>query len=220
MPESTVTPAPARAISAPRTPRCALGAAAAAAPGPRRQARRGHPRRGARFQRARLPQHLARRHGCGARGDQAHDLLLRREQGAAAVRMLPGRARAHPRGLRSGEPRPWTGTARERLREVVRDYALAIASDYGWCMVRAEDHDLGPDTGRQGQGAEVRDRPGHAPAAPRRHRGRLDRGRRSRSSRRLRWQGRSTGSRIGIGPANRIRRLRSQTLSCNCSNRA
>ncbi len=39
------------------------------------------------------------------------------------------------------------GNGREKLREVVRDYALAIASDYGWCMVRAEDHDLGPELG-------------------------------------------------------------------------
>jgi AcrR family transcriptional regulator len=37
------------------------------------------------------------------------------------------------------------GSGRERLREVVRDYALAIASDYGWCMVRAEHQDLGPE---------------------------------------------------------------------------
>jgi AcrR family transcriptional regulator len=35
------------------------------------------------------------------------------------------------------------GTGRERLREVVRDYAVAIASEYGWCMVRAEHQDLG-----------------------------------------------------------------------------
>jgi len=35
--------------------------------------------------------------------------------------------------------------ARERLDEVVRLYACAIASDFGWCMVRAEDQDLGPD---------------------------------------------------------------------------
>jgi hypothetical protein len=31
---------------------------------------------------------------------------------------------------------------------VIRDYARAVASDYGWCMVRAEDQDLGPETGR------------------------------------------------------------------------
>ncbi|MGI9245495.1 MAG: TetR/AcrR family transcriptional regulator [Steroidobacteraceae bacterium] len=37
------------------------------------------------------------------------------------------------------------GTGRERLREVVRDYALAIASEYGWCMVRAEHQDLGSE---------------------------------------------------------------------------
>jgi AcrR family transcriptional regulator len=35
------------------------------------------------------------------------------------------------------------GTGRERLREVMRDYAIAIASEYGWCMVRAEHQDLG-----------------------------------------------------------------------------
>jgi AcrR family transcriptional regulator len=33
--------------------------------------------------------------------------------------------------------------ARERLAEVLRRYAAAIASEYGWCMVRAEDQDLG-----------------------------------------------------------------------------
>jgi AcrR family transcriptional regulator len=37
------------------------------------------------------------------------------------------------------------GTGRERLREVIRDYAVAIASEYGWCMVRAEEQDLGDD---------------------------------------------------------------------------
>lgn len=36
----------------------------------------------------------------------------------------------------------------ERLNAVIRDYARAVASDYGWCMVRAEDQDLGPETGR------------------------------------------------------------------------
>ena len=41
------------------------------------------------------------------------------------------------------------GTGRERLREVVRDYAVAIASEYGWCMVRAEDQDLGTDLSGQ-----------------------------------------------------------------------
>jgi AcrR family transcriptional regulator len=39
--------------------------------------------------------------------------------------------------------------ARERLNAVVRGYAQAIASEYGWCMVRAHDHDLGPEMGRQ-----------------------------------------------------------------------
>jgi AcrR family transcriptional regulator len=41
------------------------------------------------------------------------------------------------------------GSGRDRLREVIRDYALAIASEYGWCMVRAEDQDLGPELSAQ-----------------------------------------------------------------------
>jgi AcrR family transcriptional regulator len=44
---------------------------------------------------------------------------------------------------RTGRP------ARERLNEAVRGYAQAIASEYGWCMVRAHEHDLGPEMGRQ-----------------------------------------------------------------------
>jgi AcrR family transcriptional regulator len=39
--------------------------------------------------------------------------------------------------------------ARERLGTVVRGYVRAIASDYGWCMVRAHEHDLGPELGRR-----------------------------------------------------------------------
>ena len=39
--------------------------------------------------------------------------------------------------------------ARERLERALRGYAMAIASEYGWCMVRAHEHDLGPDMGRQ-----------------------------------------------------------------------
>jgi len=34
--------------------------------------------------------------------------------------------------------------ARERLVAVMRRYAAAITSDFGWCMVRAEDQDLSP----------------------------------------------------------------------------
>jgi AcrR family transcriptional regulator len=41
------------------------------------------------------------------------------------------------------------GTGRDRLRDVVRDYAVAIASEYGWCMVRAEDQDLGDELSDQ-----------------------------------------------------------------------
>lgn len=40
-------------------------------------------------------------------------------------------------------------TGRERLRRVIADYARAIASEYGWCMVRAEHQDLGPELSAQ-----------------------------------------------------------------------
>jgi AcrR family transcriptional regulator len=49
--------------------------------------------------------------------------------------------------LRRAEAAP--GTGRDRLREVIRDYAVAIASEYGWCMVRAEHQDLGADLSGQ-----------------------------------------------------------------------
>ncbi len=35
--------------------------------------------------------------------------------------------------------------ARERLKAVLRQYGAAVASEFGWCMVRAEDQDLAPD---------------------------------------------------------------------------
>lgn len=35
-------------------------------------------------------------------------------------------------------------SARERLTCVLRQYALAVASEFGWCMVRAENQDLSP----------------------------------------------------------------------------
>lgn len=38
--------------------------------------------------------------------------------------------------------------ARERLNAVLRHYARAIASDFGWCMVRAEEQDLSPAMSR------------------------------------------------------------------------
>jgi AcrR family transcriptional regulator len=34
---------------------------------------------------------------------------------------------------------------RERLNAVLRNYAKAMASEFGWCMVRVEDQDLSPD---------------------------------------------------------------------------
>ena len=49
--------------------------------------------------------------------------------------------------LRRAEQAP--GSGRDRLREVIRDYAIAIASEYGWCMVRAEHQDLGPELSAQ-----------------------------------------------------------------------
>lgn len=39
--------------------------------------------------------------------------------------------------------------ARQRLNAVLRRYAEAIASEFGWCMVRAEDQDLSPAMSRQ-----------------------------------------------------------------------
>ncbi len=36
---------------------------------------------------------------------------------------------------------------RDRLGAVIRRYAEAITSEFGWCMVRAEDQDLSPEMG-------------------------------------------------------------------------
>jgi len=38
--------------------------------------------------------------------------------------------------------------ARERLNAVLRHYGTAVASEFGWCMVRAEDQDLPPAMSR------------------------------------------------------------------------
>jgi len=43
-----------------------------------------------------------------------------------------------------GEVRSSAVPARERLELVIRRYAAAVTSDFGWCMVRAEDLDLSP----------------------------------------------------------------------------
>jgi AcrR family transcriptional regulator len=40
-------------------------------------------------------------------------------------------------------------SGRERLIAVLTRYAEAITSEYGWCMVRAEDQDLSPAMGKQ-----------------------------------------------------------------------
>lgn len=42
------------------------------------------------------------------------------------------------------ELKRFTGSGRERLDLVIRRYAEAIASDFGWCMVQAENQDLSP----------------------------------------------------------------------------
>jgi AcrR family transcriptional regulator len=42
-----------------------------------------------------------------------------------------------------------SGSGLDRLREVIRNYAVAIASEYGWCMVRAEHQDLGAELSEQ-----------------------------------------------------------------------
>jgi AcrR family transcriptional regulator len=50
-------------------------------------------------------------------------------------------------GIRAAfrEARSVTLPARERLKAVLRHYGEAVASEFGWCMVRAEDQDLSPD---------------------------------------------------------------------------
>ena len=42
-----------------------------------------------------------------------------------------------------------SATARERLNTVLRQYAQAVASEFGWCMVRAEHQDLSPSMSDQ-----------------------------------------------------------------------
>jgi AcrR family transcriptional regulator len=41
------------------------------------------------------------------------------------------------------------GSARERLENVITRYAEAITSDFGWCMVQAENQDLSPAMSRK-----------------------------------------------------------------------
>jgi AcrR family transcriptional regulator len=43
-------------------------------------------------------------------------------------------------------PRPAGVTARDQLNEMIRHYAQGIASEYGGCMVRAEDFGLAPES--------------------------------------------------------------------------
>jgi len=46
------------------------------------------------------------------------------------------------------EARQLAVPARERLNAVLRHYGEAVASEFGWCMVRAEDQDLSPAMSR------------------------------------------------------------------------
>ena len=46
-------------------------------------------------------------------------------------------------------------TGRERLASLLRHYGEAVASEFGWCMVRAEEQDLSPDHEQPHQSAEV-----------------------------------------------------------------
>jgi AcrR family transcriptional regulator len=50
-------------------------------------------------------------------------------------------------GIRAAfrEARALEVPARERLKAVLRRYGAAVASEFGWCMVRAEDQDLSAD---------------------------------------------------------------------------
>lgn len=52
---------------------------------------------------------------------------------------LEGIREGFRRAEKSGRP------GRDRLAAVIRHYAQAVASEFGWCMVRAEDQDLGPE---------------------------------------------------------------------------
>jgi len=47
------------------------------------------------------------------------------------------------------EQRESTLTGRERLAAVITRYAEAITSDFGWCMVQAENQDLSPTMSRK-----------------------------------------------------------------------
>jgi AcrR family transcriptional regulator len=46
------------------------------------------------------------------------------------------------------EARDLAQPARDRLNAVLRHYGEAVASEFGWCMVRAEDQDLSPAMSR------------------------------------------------------------------------
>ncbi len=48
-----------------------------------------------------------------------------------------------------GELAGGAGSGREKLSALARRYAEVMASDFGWCMVRVEDHDLSPPAARR-----------------------------------------------------------------------
>jgi len=48
-----------------------------------------------------------------------------------------------------------TASGRDKLAALVARYAEVMASDFGWCMVRVEDHDLSPATGKRIRGLKA-----------------------------------------------------------------
>ena len=74
-------------------------------------------------------------------------------------------------------------SGRDRLQQVLRRYAVAIASEFGWCMVRAEDQDLAAELSAQIRVSKGAHRPGYPDPDPRRHRGRFRRGMRPEDDR-------------------------------------
>jgi len=139
------------------------------------------------------------------------------KQGTTAVRVFLAGLKPIRAALREADR--LEGTGRNRLDAVIRGYATAIASEYGWCMVRAHDQDLGVDMRRQinalkseiDQGIRRLLRAGMddgsiAPCDPK--------------ITAFALAGRSTGSPTGTGPTRCCRQPRSPTRSSGSSSAA
>src|SRR5207245_2235281 len=75
----------------------------------------------------------------------------RRPSPTAPAAARPGAPGASPwRASRAAfrSARQLQAPARERLNAVLRHYGEAVGSEFGWCMVRAEDQDLSPAMSR------------------------------------------------------------------------